>query len=195
VKKSHKHAHKKSKKDHKKKAKKNNKKAQKHRKKAAIHTKKAQAAAKKGDKKTAAKETKKAQKHAKKAVKHTVVAKKEVKKVVAKPSVTAKAVIAAKPHASQRDIRIAKLSKKLDLAAFAKQLTAGYKKKKRVPHVVTAALADAIDDIGLLTEEDVAEAHKELQRIADKTGNITIQDVINVGEKLQRKDDIRSGNK
>jgi len=77
------------------------------------------------------------------------------------------------------------LKRKIDINAIAKKLNAGFQKRRRVPHVVTATLADAIDDAGVLTEEDVATVHKALQRIADRKGQITTHDVVVVGERLE----------
>jgi len=62
-------------------------------------------------------------------------------------------------------------------ARFNKALTSIRNKKHRVPHVVTASLADDIDTNGVLTEEDVATAHKKLQAIADVKKTITEADV------------------
>jgi len=146
----------------------------------AKHRDDAAAATKKGDKKTAAVHTKLAATHAKIAAKENAQAKVAVKKVVA---VAAKVNVAPKPVAvvvAQPAVK-AKITANVNIKAFAARFNTALKsaknKKHRVPHVVTASLADDIDTNGVLTEEDVGEAHKKLQAIADKKASISDDDV------------------
>jgi len=158
-----------------------NKSARKHVLLAAKHSDAAAAAAKKGDKKSAAIHAKLAVTHTKLATKENVQAKAAVKKVVAVATKVNVAPIPVTVVAAQPAVKakvVANINVKDYSSRFNKALSKN--KKHRVPHVVTAALADDIDTNGVLTEEDVAAAHKKLQAIADVKGSISDTDVIEV---------------
>jgi len=182
------------------------KKAAADRKKATKLTTAARTAAKKGDKVSstklyvaAAKKRAAAKSSTKKAVRILTVQKK--KKVVRKAApvrvTVKKAITVAKPVVKDAATiaRENKVKTKVDIKAITVDFKAGMKKRhNRVPHTVTAALGDAIDQqMGILTEEDIAEVHKKLQKIADANGDITADDVINAGQELQADFDRRAG--